>query len=97
MVFGGVGRVRRPQPLGKPLREGEEEANRFSSAATGRGETNAGGEEEEATPPPWWMTTVSAVVVVLLTWSAVGLGSVDRVANAPDLTPEELERFRTGG
>ncbi len=99
-MFGGVVRVRMPQPLGKPLREVEEEEKRFSSDATGRagrGETNAGGEEEEATPPPWWMTTVSAVVLVLLTWSAVGLGSVDRVATAPELTPEELERFRAGG
>ena len=96
-MFGGVVRVRMPQPLGKPLREVEEEEKRFSSDATGRGETNAEGEEEEATPPPWWMTTVSAVVLVLLTWSAVGLGSVDRVATAPELTPEELERFRAGG
>jgi hypothetical protein len=95
-MFGGVVRVRMPQPLGKPLREVEEEEKRAAGRA-GRGETNAGGEEEEATPPPWWMTTVSAVVLVLLTWSAVGLGSVDRVANAPDLTPEELERFRAGG
>jgi hypothetical protein len=96
-MFGGVVRVRMPQPLGKPLREVEEEEKRFSSDATGRGETNAEGEAEEATPPPWWMTTVSAVVLVLLTWSAVGLGSVDRVATAPELTPEELERFRAGG
>ena len=92
-MFGGAMRLRMPQPLGKPLREVEEEEEKRA----GRGEANTGGEEEEATPPPWWMTTVSAVVLVLLTWSAVGLGSVDRVANAPDLTPEELERFRAGG
>lgn len=49
---------------------------------------------EENTSPPWWMTSISAVVLVLLTWSAVGLNSVDRVAQAPALTPEEIAQFR---
>lgn len=95
-MFGGAVRVRMPQPLGKPLKEVAEEEKRVDEASGRRAAANAE-DEEAATTPPWWMTSVSAIVLVLLTWSAVGLGSVDRVANAPDLTPEELERFRAGG
>jgi len=96
-MFGGAVRVRMPQPLGKPLKEVAEEEERVDRASGRRAAANAEEDEEAATNPPWWMTSVSAIVLVLLTWSAVGLGSVDRVANAPDLTPEELERFRAGG
>ena len=96
-MLGGAVRVRMPQPLGKPLKEVAEEEKRVDEASGRRVAANAEEDEEAATTPPWWMTSVSAIVLVLLTWSAVGLGSVDRVANAPDLTPEELERFRAGG
>jgi len=99
-VFFGLFRVRMPQPLGKPLSEVEAEEARVAEAS-GRerdGSTNARATREGAAEtPPWWMTTVSAIVLVLLTWSSVGLGSVDRVADAPRLSADEIERFRAGG
>lgn len=99
-VFFGLFRVRMPQPLGKPLSEVEAEEARVAEASGRRrnGSDDArAGREGMAETPPWWMTTVSAIVLVLLTWSSVGLGSVDRVAEAPRLTPDEIERFRAGG
>ena len=89
-VFFGLFRVRMPQPLGKPLSEVEAEEARVAEASGRRegrfGRTPARRREGAAETPPWWMTTVSAIVLVLLTWSSVGLGSVDRVADAPRLT-----------
>lgn len=88
----GIFRIRMPQPLGRPLREvraEEDRYERFEAASSSRRE------EEERKTPPWWMTTTSAIVLVLLVWSAVGLGSVDRVANAPALSEEDIERFRS--
>ena len=89
-VFFGLFRVRMPQPLGKPLSEVEAEEARVAEASGRRegrfGRTRARRREGAAETPPWWMTTVSAIVLVLLTWSSVGLGSVDRVADAPRLS-----------
>lgn len=99
--LGGVVRVRMPQPLGRPLTDVEAEERKVSAASKRlkeleeKAKSGDGYETDlDDRPIPWWMTSVSAVVVLLLTWSSIGLGSVDRVANAPPLTPEEIERFR---
>lgn len=99
--LGGVVRVRMPQPLGRPLTDVEAEERKVSAASKRlkeleeKAKSGDGYETDlDDRPTPWWMTSVSAVVVLLLTWSSIGLGSVDRVANAPPLTPEEIERFR---
>lgn len=89
----GIFRIRMPQPLGRPLREVRAEEDRYERFEAASSSSRK--DEEERKTPPWWMTTTSAIVLVLLVWSAVGLNSVDRVANAPALSDEEIERFRS--
>lgn len=103
-VFGGLFRVRMPQPLGKALSEVEKEnrlVDETSAKLKGRrssdvADTDDRDQGEAQTMPPWWMTSVSTVVVILLTWSAIGLGSVDPVTTAPPLDDSTLEAFRRG-
>ena len=98
-VFGGLFRVRMPQPLGKALSDVEAEnrlVDETSAKMKGRANVNRDDRNEEVTMPPWWMTSVSTMVVILLTWSAIGLGSVDPVATAPPLDDDTLAAFRQG-
>jgi hypothetical protein len=88
-----------PQPLGKALSDVEAEnrlVDETSAKMKGRANVNRDDRNEEVTMPPWWMTSVSTMVVILLTWSAIGLGSVDPVATAPPLDDDTLAAFRQG-